>query len=391
MQSITKEKTPFWRNKRIVPTLLQALFLILIVSTIAYFFLNSVQGLKKIGITLGFHFLTSNASFSISDTLIDFSPSDSYGKAMLVGLLNTLKVSVLGIIFSILIGLIIGIARLSTNGLARLFAATYIEIFRNIPLLVQITMLYLVVFLPLPRIENSIHFFDIAYLSNRGNAIPWFAVHSGWGVWLVLLIFGLFLARYIWKVRIAKQMETGVRAFSMLWGAGATIFVFLIAFVITGQSPLSISVPVINGKSFSGGYVISSEFASILLGLITYTSAFIAEIVRGGILAVPKGQTEAAKALGLKKSTILRLIILPQANRIIIPPATSQLLNLIKNSSLAVAVGYSDLFSVGNTIINQTGRAIEMIALIGGVYLALSLLTSLLMNMFNKHYQLIER
>lgn len=169
------------------------------------------------------------------------------------------------------------------------------------------------------------------------------------------------------------------------------IFVFLIAFVITGQSPLSISVPVINGKSFSGGYVISSEFASILLGLITYTSAFIAEIVRGGILAVPKGQTEAAKALGLKKSTILRLIILPQANRIIIPPVTSQLLNLIKNSSLAVAVGYSDLFSVGNTIINQTGRAIEMIALIGSVYLALSLFTSLLMNMFNKHYQLIER
>jgi len=384
-------KIPFWRNKKTLPVLLQILFALIVAALGAFFIANAMQGLKKIGITLGFDFLKSNASFAITDKLISFESTDSYGRALLVGLLNTLKVSVIGIIVSAVLGLLIGIARLSDNWLVRKLSGGYVEIIRNTPLLVQIFFLYFAVFLAFPKIEQAFNLFDAIYFSNRGTAIPWFKLNGSWIVWLIMLVIGITVAVFLWKRKLKKQVEQGKRTFPFAWSIGAVAAALAIAYAVTLQSPLALTVPHINGRLFEGGYVITSEFAAILFGLIIYTSAFVAEIVRAGIQAVPKGQVEAARALGLKKGTVMRLVVLPQAVRIMIPPMTSEFLNLVKNSTLAIAVGFTDLFSVGNTIINQTGRSVEIILLIAGVYLVVSLIISFFMNLFNRHFQLVER
>ncbi|MBP1995633.1 amino acid ABC transporter permease [Paenibacillus eucommiae] len=384
-------KIPIWRNKKTIPILLQIVFAVVIAALGTYFVLNALQGLKKIGISLSFDFLKSTASFMISDKLIEFSPADSYGKALLVGLMNTLKIAVIGIFFSAIIGTVVGIGRLSDNWLVKKLAGGYVEIVRNIPLLVQIFFLYFTVFLPFPKIEQSINLFGIFYFSNRGNAIPWFTANDSWLIWLAFVVVGILAGVIMIKFMLKKQIEAGKRKFPFIWGLGSAAIILLLAFAITSELPLSLSLPVIQGRLYEGGYVITSEFAAILFGLIIYHSAFVAEIVRSGIMAVPKGQIEAAKALGLKKSTIMRLVTLPQAGRIIVPPLTSQFLNLVKNSTLGVAVGYTEMFSIGNTIINQTGRAVEIIVLVAGVYLIVSLIISFLMNWFNRHFQLVER
>lgn len=382
---------PIWRNKKTIPILLQIVFAVAVLGLGAYFVLNAVHGLKKIGLTLGFGFLQSNASFMISDKLISFSPSDSFGKALLVGLLNTLKITVIGIVCSAIFGTLIGIGRLSDNWLLKKMTSAYVEIVRNVPLLVQILFLYYTVFLPLPTIDKNINLFHVFYFSNRGSAIPWFTLHDSWLIWLIFLIVGAFIAVMMRKVMLRKQIESGTRKHPLLWGIGSLLLMLAAAYAFSSEPPLGWSVPAVNGKLFEGGYVITSEFAAIMLGLIIYTTAFVAEIVRSGIMAVPKGQVEAAKALGLKKGMVMRFVILPQASRIIIPPMTSQFLNLLKNSTLGVAVGYTEMFSIGNTILNQTGRAVEMILLTSSVYLIVSLTISYLMNIFNKRFQLIER
>lgn len=386
-----KVAIPIWKNKKALPVLLQIVFIFLIAALCMFLIKNAVQGLSRIGIKLGFNFLNSTASFSIDDKLIEYTPRDNYGRALLVGLLNTVKVGATGIILSAILGLFIGIGRLSDNWLVKKLTGGYVELIRNTPLLIQIFFLYFAVLLPLPRIEKNINIYNIFYLSNRGTAIPWFTAKPSMGVWLVFLIAGIILAILLWRTMLKKQVESGKAMYPFIWSIGAVILTLLAAYLLTSGLPVEISIPRINGVLFEGGYVISCEFAAILFGLIFYHSAFIAEIVRAGIIAVPKGQIESAKALGLKKGTIMRLVILPQASRVIIPSMTSQFLNLFKNSTLAIAVGYTDLFSIGNTIINQTGRAIEIMVLMAFVYLIVSLLISLFMNYFNKHFQLVER
>jgi general L-amino acid transport system permease protein len=382
---------PFWRDKRVIPILLQSIFALLVILLGAFFFTNALGSLKQMGMSFGYDFLGKMASFDIGDKLIEFSSTDTYGKAFLVGILNTIKVALIGIIFATILGFIIGISRLSNNWLAKTVATVYVEVFRNTPLLVQIFIWFYAVFLSFPSIEKSLNAFGLFYFSNRGTVIPWFELTPSSMIWFISILVGLFLSYIVWKVRIIKQVETGQRKYPSFWALGSLVGWGVITWIFTLQSPLILSVPVIAGRGFDGGYTFGPGFGALLVALVMYTASYIAEIVRGGILAVPKGQVEAAKALGLKSPTILRLVILPQAIRIIIPPLTSQYLNLIKNSSLAAAVAYPELVGVGITVLSQTGKSVEVISIVILVYLSMSLFTSLLMNIFNKYTQLVER
>lgn len=387
----SEKKTPFWRDKRVLPILLQVLFAVLVVLAGVFFFTNALESMKQIGLVFGYDFLNKMAQFDIGDKVIEFSSTDSYGRAFIVGILNTIKVAFIGIIFATILGFIIGISRLSTNWLAKKVAAFYVEIFRNTPLLVQIFIWFYAVFLSFPVIEKSINVFGLFFFSNRGNAIPWFDLTSSTLIWFILLLIGLILSVVVWRIRLKIQIETGKRKYPFFWALGTVVISVCLAWFVTFEFPLQLSIPEATARGFVGGYTFGPGFGALLVALVMYTASFIAEIVRGGIMAVSKGQVEAAKALGLKNATILRLVILPQAIRIIIPPLTSQYLNLIKNSSLAAAVAYQEVVGVGITVLSQTGRSIEVISIIILVYLSMSLITSFLMNIFNKYTQLVER
>jgi general L-amino acid transport system permease protein len=364
---------------------------VIVVLAGVFFFTNALDSMRQIGMVFGFDFLGKMAAFDIGDKLIDFSSTDSYGKAFVVGILNTIKVALIGIVLATILGFIVGISRLSSNWLARTVATVYVEVFRNTPLLVQIFIWFYAVFLTFPIIEKSFNAFGLFYFSNRGTVIPWFDLTSSSFIWFIALLIGFILSFVVWKVRIKRQVESGKRKYPMYWASASIVGALVIAWMITLESPLLLSIPEFAGRGYEGGYTIGPGFGALLVALVMYTASFIAEIVRGGILAVPKGQVEAAKALGLKSPTILRLVVLPQAIRIIIPPLTSQYLNLIKNSSLAAAVAYQELVGVGITILSQTGKSVEVISIVILVYLSMSLFTSLLMNIFNKYSQLVER
>ncbi|MGG0718195.1 ABC transporter permease subunit [Robertmurraya massiliosenegalensis] len=382
--------TPFWRDKRIVPILLQVLFAALVLAGGYYLITNAITGLQQIGINLGFNFLKNTSGFTISESMIDFQPTDTYGRAIVVGILNTLRIAFFGIILTSIIGLFVGIAKLSNNWLVSKLATVYIEIFRNTPLLVQIFIWFFAVLLPLPRIEEALKLGPV-FFSNRGIAVPWFETHSNTILWGITMLVGLIIAFILFKVLMKKQLESGKRKYPFISAIGSFIVIILFTSIFTKTGPITIHTPSVSGRGFVGGYTLSPGYSAILISLVIYTSTYIAEVIRAGIQGVPKGQIEAAKALGLKNSTTLRLVIFPQAIRIIIPPLTSQYLNLVKNSSLAVAVGFQDIVSVGGTVMNQTGRAVEVIAIMIAVYLTFSLITSILMNIFNKKVQLVER
>jgi general L-amino acid transport system permease protein len=381
---------PFYRDKRYIPIIAQAIFVLMMLLVFAFFYMNYMDGLARLGRTFGFEFLNSNAGFAITDTVIKYVPTDGYGRALLVGIMNTLKVSFFGVILATILGFIVGIARLSPNWLAQKVASTYIEIFRNTPLLVQLFIWYFAVILPLPLIKDSVNL-GFMYISNRGAAIPWFLATPGTFIWVILFFVGLVLAGIMWKVRLKQQVESGKRKYPLIWAIGSLVGSLLIAAVVTMGAPFHITMPSVGANQYSGGLYLSPGFLAVLIGLVMYTATFIAEIVRAGIMAVSKGQIEAAKALGLKSPTMLRLVVLPQAIRIIIPPLTSQYLNLIKNSSLAAAVAFPEIVTVGGITLNQTGRDFEVIIIMISVYLFFSLSTSLLMNIFNKYTQLVER
>ncbi|MCT2534254.1 ABC transporter permease subunit [Aquibacillus koreensis] len=386
----TKVSTPFWRDKRIIPIILQLLFVILVIGISWYFINNAITALKEIGIKLGFGFLKNTASFNIGESLIEYSATDTYYRAVLVGLLNTVRVSLLGIIFATIIGFIVGIARLSSNWLVQRLASLYIEIFRNTPLLVQIFIWFFAVFLALPQIKQAISIGNF-HLSNKGITMPWFVANSVTTAWLLALFIGIVLFIVLWKVMLKIQVNSGKRKYPLLWSIAGLALPIVLTWLFTQQGPVNIENPVMGNFNFEGGYTLTANFLAIFLALTIYTATYIAEIVRGGIMSVSKGQIEASKALGVKGSTTMRLIILPQAIRIIIPPLTSQYLNLTKNSSLAIAAGFPDLVAISETINNQTGRAFQAVVIMIIVYLVLSILTSIFMNIFNKKMQIVER
>jgi general L-amino acid transport system permease protein len=355
------------------------------------FVLNTKANLDAQKITSGFGFLENTAGFAVNQSLIPYNESDTYGRAFVVGLLNTLLVAGIGIVLATLLGFAIGIARLSRNWLLARMAAGYVELIRNLPLLFQILFWYLAVLGTLPPPRQSISLFGEIFLNNRGIIVP--APVSGKGAGLVLAVFAASvaatLALRVWARHL--QVRTG-RQMPLVWTCLALLIVPTLIVLIGTGWPIGFEAPELRGFNFVGGIRLLPEFVALLIALTTYTAAFIAEIVRAGLLAVPRGQSEAASALGLRRGMTLRLIVLPQALRVIVPPLTNQYLNLTKNSSLAVAVGYPDLFAVfAGTTLHQTGQAIEIIAMTMAVYLAISLITSALMNWYNAHIRIAER
>lgn len=356
-----------------------------------YFISNALHNMETRGIATGFDFLGHRASFAIAQTLIPYTEDDTYGRAFVVGLLNTLLVSVIGIIFATALGFLIGIARLSKNWLLNRLAAVYIEVFRNIPLLLQIFFWYFCVLQALPGPRQSYSLFNTIFLNVRGLYIPAPLPTEGFGFVIAAFVIAIIVAFFLVRWAKKRQIQTGER-FPVFWSSLAVILGLpLIVYFIAGM-PLNFEIPALKGFNFRGGIDIIPELFSLTVALVIFTAASIAEIVRSGIMSVPQGQIEATNALGLRSGMSLRLVIIPQAMRVIIPPLTSQYLNLIKNSSLATAIAYPDLVSVfmGSTL-NQTGQAVEIIAMTMSVYLLISLVTSFLMNLYNAKKALVER
>jgi general L-amino acid transport system permease protein len=369
----------------------QVLFLIAIAAGIWWLLNNLQTNLEVAGLNISFRFLNETAGFPISEGL-RYDPTNVNWYAFWVGIVNTIRVAVIGIVLATVIGTIVGVARLSNNWLIKKLAAFYVETIRNIPLLVQLFFWYFAVMLTgLPMVKNSISLPGSIYLSRRGLYLPWATLTESFGTWLWYIIGGLVLAIVVYVLRRMQLKRAERPGFPIAWAGMVFILTALAGWFLTSGNPLALTVPVFKKFNFAGGLWLSIPFTALVIGLAVYTGAFIAEIVRAGITAVSKGQTEAAKAVGLKNTQVLRLVILPQALRVIIPPLASQYLNLTKNSSLAILIGYYDLMNVGTTIFNQTGRAVEMILLIMASYLAMSLLTSLLMNYYNQRMKLVER
>ena len=380
---------PPWRDVRVLRVAGQVVVVLIVLVVAAWLWNNLVAAMARSNLTFGLGFLGQTAGFEISEHLIDFQATDSYGRAFTVGLLNTLLVAVAGIFLATILGVVVGVARLSGNWLVNRMAAAYVEVMRNTPLLVQLVLLY-AVFLSLPAVGNAIALPGSIYLSQRGFALPRPLPEPSLGPWLAVVAAALVLAFGL--RRIASRREVAGRPGRGLGVAGAIslIAVPVLGWVVLG-APIDVEMPVRERFNFVGGLRLSPPMGALLIGLVIYTAAFIGEVVRGGIQAVRRGQLEAAFAIGLTETQTLRLIVFPQALRVIVPPLTSQYLNLAKNSSLATALGYPDLFAVSTTMTNQTGQPVSVIALVMGTYLAISLTTSLLMNIYNRRVQVLER
>ncbi|CAM2981172.1 amino acid ABC transporter permease [Vibrio neptunius] len=377
------------------PTFRSVVFQIIAILALVFFFYtivnNALTNLEARGIATGFGFLTQEAGFGIGLTLIEYDETYSYGHTFIIGLLNTALVSVLGIILATVIGFVMGIARLSSNWLVSRLAAVYIETFRNIPLLLQIFFWYFAVLQALPSARQSLSLGEAIFLNVRGLYFPSPIFEAGSAIVVASFVIGLVATVFIRIWARNKQRLTGQQTPMGRIALGLIVVFPTVVYFLMG-SPISAEYPELKGFNFQGGVSIIPELAALLLALSIYTASFIAEIVRSGINAVSHGQTEAAMSLGLPRSRTLKLVIVPQALRIIIPPLTSQYLNLTKNSSLAMAIGYPDLVSVfAGTTLNQTGQAIEIIAMTMAVYLSLSLITSALMNIYNRKVALVER
>jgi general L-amino acid transport system permease protein len=355
-----------------------------------YLVSNTMANLEKQSIATGFGFLNKEAAFEIGESLIEYSAADRYLKALWVGFLNTLLVSFIGVILTVILGTFIGIARLSKNWLINKFAAGYIELFQDIPVLLQLFFWYAFFYEMLPSPREALTPFKGLFLCNRGLIFGIPQAHPAYKYMAIAILIVIIIIFFLKRWAKKRQDLTG-KSFPVFFASILMVigFPFLCWFI--GGAPLEMNVPELKGFNFKGGITISPEFAALLIGLVLYTAAFVAEVVRAGIQSVDKGQTEASKAIGLKPGQVLNLIILPQALRVIIPPLTSQMLNLTKNSSLAVAIGYPDFVSVAGTAINQTGQAIEGVMLIMIVYLIFSLSTSAFMNWYNKKMAIVER
>ncbi|MBI9082557.1 MAG: amino acid ABC transporter permease [Desulfobacterales bacterium] len=361
------------------------------VALLGYYLLsNTLANLERQSIATGLGFLGKESAFEIGESLIPYTAADSYGKALVVGALNTLIVSFIGVVLSVLLGTFIGIARLSANWLVSRMAAVYIEVLQDIPILLQLFFWYAFFYNVLPGPHQALCPMPHVFLSNRGLVFGVPESHPAQKYMVIAFAAGCLISYFMRRWARRRQDDTGlpfpVFSASVAIVVGLPMLVWLLA-----GAPTAMDTPALVGFNFKGGVNVSPEFTALLLGLVLYTAAFVAEVVRAGIQSVSKGQTEAAMAIGLRPGQLLNLVILPQALRVIIPPLTSQMLNLTKNSSLAVAIGYPDFVSVAGTTINQTGQAIEGIGLMMIVYLVLSLLTSAFMNWYNKKIKLVER
>lgn len=381
----------FWRDTRFWTIAGQVLFLLAVAALLYLVYENLQANLRRIGLALGFGFLRQPAAFDIGEGIIPYRPADTYFRAYLVGLTNTLRVAGAGIVLATVLGCSVGIARLSSNWLIRQFAAVYVELLRNTPLLLQLFFWYFAVLIRLPRIEDAVVWPGPVYLSNRGLAVPWLARGPSFDAWIVAFLVALVAGAAVYRWRLSVRLETGGGGSPALAGLGAFASIAGLSWLLAPGAPIVVDAPYVEGVALRGGLRLSPEFSGLLIGLVVYTSAFIGEVVRAGIQSVPRGQVEAARAVGLRPALVLRLVVFPQALRVIVPPLTSQYLNLTKNSSLAVAIGYPDAFFVGQTTFNQTGRSVEVVTLIMATYLTISLLTSLLMNLYNRFVQLVER
>ena len=391
----------FWRNARFQRWVVQTIFLAVLI-VLGYYLVDKARDLD-----LGFDYLQGRAGFDVSFQFgTSFDRNDSRLDIYYAGVVNTIRLAGVGILLASLLGLAAGVARLSRNWLLSRLAMIYVETIRNTPLLVQIVIWYLAVFLQLPRIADSINFppdslsfagvsipfisGDVAFLSVKGLALPWVTAEDGFGLWLIFLLAGALAAVFARAWRVRKQDETGQPSYPNWWMLGTFAAAAVAGFLIAGL-PLEPNSPEVGRFSYDGGLLITPNFAAVLVALVAYTGAFIAEIVRGSIQAVSKGQTEASAALGLNAFQRLNFVIMPQALRIMIPPLTSQYLNLTKNSSLAIAIAFPELVGVSRTIINNTGQAVPMFAIIMATYLALSLTISFVMNTLHGRFTLGSR
>ncbi|HBW56962.1 MAG TPA: amino acid ABC transporter permease [Oscillatoriales bacterium UBA8482] len=387
MMTNADQKIPLWRDDRFWRIALQVLVIVIVVSVFAVLGGNLNRSLRQTGSSFGFSFLRTSAGFNILDSLIPYTPTDPYIRVLFAGLLNSLRVMFFGIILTTLLGITVGVARFSNNWLLRQLSFIYVEIVRNTPLLLQLVFWY-GVFVQLPQIKESVSFFNTVFLSKQGIFMPWPSGIQGiigFGVLLICAIAAFIISKKRTKVMIERG-ESGQPQLITL-GIIGIIALFILTIGLNWQTP--IFNPTTN--NMEGGLRLTIEFTTLLVSLVVYTAAYIAEIVRAGIQSVPKGQWEAAKSLGLQSGLVMQLVVFPQALRVIIPPLNSQYLNLAKNSSLAIAVAYADIYNVATTTFNQTGRAIEVMLIIMGTYLTINLLISLGMNQLNRSVQLQER
>lgn len=369
----------------------QFIAVVAVLGVVGYLVHNTIINLANRGITSGFGFLERTAGFGIVQHLIKYTEGDTYARVFLVGLTNTLLVSALCIVFASILGFAVGLARLSDNWLLRKLSNIYIETFRNIPPLLQIFFWYFAVLRNLPGPRQALNAFDLAYVSNRGLYVPWPTYAPGSWPFVIALLLAVAVSYGLYRFNRQHQLKTG--ELRRTWPAAVAMLILfpLLAHLGFGAAT-HWDVPQLRGFNFRGGSVMIPELAALTLALSIYTSSFIAEVIRSGIQSVPHGQHEAARSLGLPNPVTLRQVIIPQAMRVIIPPLTSQYLNIVKNSSLAAAIGYPDMVSLfAGSVLNQTGQAIETIAITMGVYLIISLLISLLMNFYNRKIALVER
>ena len=378
-----------WADERVRGVIFQIAMVLGLVAVAVFIVLNTIANYEEAGLSFGYGFLFDTANFDINQRLAEYASTSTYGRALSVGALNTILVAVMGVAAATLIGFVTGVLRLSNNFLVSRIVAVWVEFTRNVPVLLQIIFWWLFM-LALPKVRQSLSIGDTVFLNNRGARLPSPILEDGSAIVLATVLAGV-VATVAVRLWAKKRQDATGRIFPVGWaGLGLIVGLPLAVYFILGQ-PLTFDLPVQKRFNLQGGFSITPELVALWLALSTYTGAFISEIVRSGILAVSKGQTEAAGALGLRRGQTMRLIVLPQALRVIVPPMTSQYLNLTKNSSLAVAIGYQDIVSVGDTILNQSGQAIEVISIYMAFYLALSVITSTYMNWYNKRIALVER